>query len=145
MNNNRKRKTSEQPLKRTDNPNSYLNPSTSNSNVIYIASDTESEAEEYRLNREVSDLYHQIKLKKERIEQIRINRAVKKAKIETEQRIRRETNKWLPALNKVAEAQKIIQTNLSSDDDDEYSMDTLPSVSELFEAINPSGKLNDIE
>ena len=144
MENNKKRKFSNtlQPLRRTDSSNSYAGPS--NSHVIYIPSDSESEAEEHKLNREISDLYQQIKIKKERIEKIRIARAVRKAKIETEQRIRRETNKWLPTLDKVTEVQKQILDNLSSDsDDDEFG--ELPSVEELFEAINPSGKLNDIE
>lgn len=144
MENNKKRKISTpQRIRRTDNASSYVGPSTSH--VIYVPSDTESEAEENRLNREVSDLYQQIKIKKERIEKIRIARAVRKAKIETEQRIRRET-KWLPTLDKVTEVQKQILDNLSSDsDDDEYKFDDLPSVEELFDAINPSGKLNDVE
>ena len=76
-----------------------------------------------RLNREISDLYQQIKSRKEKIEAIKIERAVKKAKKETEERVRRESNKWLPTLDKVTEVQKEIIKNLSDSDNDELESD----------------------
>lgn len=105
-------------LRRTDNNEDYLGTTSTTSTPVLldlsIQQDIEREIE--RLNREVSDLYQQIKIKKERIEAIKIERAVKKAKKETEERVRRESNKWLPTLDKVNEIQQSIIKNLSSDD-----------------------------
>lgn len=120
---NHKRKFSN--LRRTDNDEDYLGTTPSTSRLDHcIQHDIDQEIE--RLNREVSDLYQQIKIKKERIEAIKIERAVKKAKKETEERVRRESNKWLPTLDKVTEIQQSIIKNLSdnensteSDDDDD--------------------------
>lgn len=119
---NHKRKFSN--LRRTDNNEDYLGTTPSTSGLDRcIQHDIDQEIE--RLNREVSDLYQQIKFRKEKIEAIKIERAVKKAKKETEERVRRESNKWLPTLDKVTEIQQSIIKNLSdnensteSDDDD---------------------------
>lgn len=114
---NHKRKFSN--LKRTDNDEDYLGTTTTSTPAhldLSIQHDIEQEIE--HLNREVSDLYQQIKAKKEKIEAIKIERAVKKAKKETEERVRRESNKWLPTLDKVTEIQQSIIKNLSSDDSD---------------------------
>lgn len=114
MNNlNHKRKFSN--LRRTDNDEDYLGTTPSTSRLDhYIQHDIDQEI--IRLNREVSDLYQQIKIKKERIEAIKIERAVKKAKKETEERVRRESNKWLPTLDKVTEIQQSIIKNLSDNE-----------------------------
>lgn len=110
---NHKRKFSN--LRRTDNNEDYLGNTPSTSRLDYcIQHDIDQEIE--RLNREVSDLYQQIKIKKERIEEIKIERAVKKAKKETEERVRRESNKWLPTLDKVTEVQQCIIKNLSDNE-----------------------------
>lgn len=128
MNNlNHKRKFSN--LRRTDNDEDYLGTTPSTSRLDHcIQHDIDQEI--IRLNREVSDLYQQIKIKKERIEAIKIERAVKKAKKETEERVRRESNKWLPTLDKVTEIQQSIIKNLSDNEnstesDDEYNDDTV--------------------
>lgn len=110
---NHKRKFSN--LRRTDNNEDYLGTTPSTSRLDYcIQHDIDQEIE--RLNREISDLYQQIKIKKERIESIKIDRAVKKAKRETEERVRRESNKWLPTLDKVTEIQQSIIKNLSDNE-----------------------------
>lgn len=96
-------------LKRTD---------TNNEQLIDISIENDIDNEIKRLNFEVSSLYQQIKIKKERIEEIKIERAVKKAKKETEDRVRRESNRWLPTLDKVTEVQKEIIKNLSDSDND---------------------------
>ena len=128
-------------LRRTDEDQDYL--AAASTSTINIESDGEEEA---RLNREISDLYQQIKLKKERIERIRINRAVQEALAKQ----RRETRKWLPALSEVEKCRDSIIRNLSGEDDtnddtlmdsdsDDSSTDyddlTLPSVSDIFEDI----------
>lgn len=110
---NHKRKYSN--LRRTDNNEDYLGTTPSTPRLDYcVQHDIDQEIE--RLNREVSDLYQQIKIKKERIETIKIERAVKKAKKETEERVRRESNKWLPTLDKVTEVQQCIIKNLSDNE-----------------------------
>lgn len=113
---NHKRKYSN--LRRTDNNEDYLGTTSTPTTpvVLDLSINNEGENEIGRLYREVSDLYQQIKIKKERIETIKIERAVKKAKKETEERVRRESNKWLPTLDKVTEIQQSIIKNLSSDD-----------------------------
>lgn len=108
MNNlNHKRKFSN--LKRTD---------TEKEQLINVSIEHDIDREIERLNREVSDLYQQIKIKKEKIESIKIEKAVKKAKKETEERVRRESNRWLPTLDKVTEVQKEIIKNLSDSDNE---------------------------
>lgn len=112
---NHKRKFSN--LRRTDNNEDYLGTTPSTSRLDYcIQHDIDQEIE--RLNRQISDLYQQIKIKKERIEAIKIERAVKKAKKETEERVRRESNKWLPTLDKVTEIQQSIIKNLSDNENE---------------------------
>ena len=123
---NHKRKYSN--LRRTDNNEDYLGtPNTSTTTTkLDLSIQHEMDQELDRLNREISDLYQQIKSRKEKIERIKIERAVKKAKKETEERVRRESNKWLPTLDKVTEVQKEIIKNLSdsdSDKDDELDFD----------------------
>ena len=113
-NNNNKRKFNS--LRRTDNDEDYLG-STSSINNFDLAIQHDIDEEIDRLNRQISCLYQQIKNKKERIEAIKINCAVKKARKETEERIRRESNKWLPTLDKVTEIQQNIIKNLSSESD----------------------------
>ena len=81
---NHKRKFSN--LKRTD---------TEKEQLINVSIEHDIDHEIERLNREVSDLYQQIKIKKEKLEAIKIEKAVKKAKRETEERVRRESNRWL--------------------------------------------------
>lgn len=110
---NHKRKFSN--LRRTDNYEDYLGTTPSTPRLDHcIQHDIDQEIE--RLNREVSDLYQQIKIRKEKIEAIKIERAVKKAKKETEERVRRESNKWLPTLDKVTEVQQCIIKNLSDNE-----------------------------
>lgn len=127
-------------LRRTDTFSNYFNsendsPSTSSvgsRTTIYIASDTEEE--EQKLNREICDLYQQIKIKKERIEKIRIERAVRKRELE----IRRETRRWLPTLNNVDRVRNEIINNISSSsesDNDEDIFDDFPSAEELLQSI----------
>lgn len=125
-------------IRRTDHLSSYYNPendSPSTSSVgsrttIYIASDTEEE--EQKLNREICDLYQQIKIKKERIEKIRIERAVRKRELE----IRRETRRWLPTLNSVDRVRNEIINNISSDSDsDDDIFEDFPSAEELLQSI----------
>ena len=120
-------------LRRTDENQDYL--ASSSFSTVVIESDSEEEA---RLNREISDHYQQIKLKKERIEQIRIQRAVQEAL--TKQR--RETRRWLPTLNEVSRCRDSIIRNLSGDDADidsdsstDYDDLTLPSVEDIFDEI----------
>lgn len=113
------RKRSFQDLKRTDNNEEDYIASSSGTIDINIEDDECFKKRISQLNREVSDLYQQIKQKKEEIEDLKIKRAVKKAKIETEQKIRRESNKWLPTLDKLTDVQKEIINNLSSDSDDD--------------------------
>lgn len=96
-------------LKRTD---------TNKEQLINISIENDIDYEIERLGREISSLYQQIKIKKERIETIKIERAVKKAKKETEERVRRESNRWLPTLDKVTEVQKEIIKNLSDSDNE---------------------------
>lgn len=96
-------------LKRTD---------TNKEQLIDISIENDIDYEIERLGREISSLYQQIKIKKERIETIKIERAVKKAKKETEERVRRESNRWLPTLDKVTEVQKEIIKNLSDSDNE---------------------------
>ena len=104
---NHKRKFSN--LKRTD---------TEKEQLINVSIEHDIDHEIERLNREVSDLYQQIKIKKEKLEAIKIEKAVKKAKRETEERVRRESNRWLPTLDKVTEVQKEIIKNLSDSDNE---------------------------
>ena len=104
---NHKRKFSN--LKRTD---------TEKEQLINVSIEHDIDREIERLNREVSDLYQQIKIKKEKLEAIKIEKAVKKAKRETEERVRRESNRWLPTLDKVTEVQKEIIKNLSDSDNE---------------------------
>lgn len=119
---NHKRKYSN--LRRTDNNEDYLGtPSTATTPKLDLSIQHEMEQEIDRLNREISDLYQQIKSRKEKIERIKIERAVKKAKKETEERVRRESNKWLPTLDKVTEVQKEIIKNLSDSDSDNDELD----------------------
>lgn len=96
-------------LKRTD---------TNKEQLIDISIENDIDYEIERLGREISSLYQQIKIKKERIETIKIEKAVKKAKKETEERVRRESNRWLPTLDKVTEVQKEIIKNLSDSDNE---------------------------
>lgn len=111
---NHKRKFSN--LRRTDNNEDYLGTTPSTSNLDHcIQHDTNQEIE--NLERQISVLYQQIKIRKEKIESIKIERAVKKAKKETEERVRRESNKWLPTLDKVTEVQQCILKNLSDNDE----------------------------
>lgn len=138
-NKNLNRKRSYQELKRTDSNEDYLG-STSTTNPSNSTDENEDAKIQYRinvLNREVSDLYQQIKIKKEEIEELRIKKAVKKAKLETEQRIRRESNKWLPTLDKITDVQKEIINNLSSDSDDDEIDDLLlnTTAEQLFDKI----------
>lgn len=118
-------------LRRTDTFSNYFSPAlaSTSSAAIYIASDNEEE--EQRLNREISDLYQQIKIKKERIEKIRIDRAVRKREIE----IRRETRRWLPTLDRVNQVRNEIINNLSESDSDSDMFDDLPSAEELLDSI----------
>lgn len=112
-------------------------------NAIYIPSDNEEE--EQRLNREISDLYQQIKIKKERIEKIRIDRAVRQREIE----IRRETRRWLPTLDRVNQVREEIINNLSEESDSDSELFDLPGAEELLDSIinqcNKKSKLNDVE
>lgn len=111
---NHKRKFSN--LRRTDNNEDYLGTTPSTSNLDHcIQHDIDQEIE--NLERQISVLYQQIKIRKEKIESIKIERAVKKAKKETEERVRRESNKWLPTLDKVTEVQQCILKNLSDNDE----------------------------
>lgn len=136
-------------LRRTDSTSHYFSqisqPSSSNStvNAVYIPSDNEEE--EQRLNREISDLYQQIKLKKERIEKIRIDRAVRQREIE----IRRETRRWLPTLDRVNQVREEIINNLSEESDSDSELFDLPGAEELLDSIinqcNKKSKLNDVE
>lgn len=144
-------------LRRTDSTSHYFShqqasSSNSNINAIYIPSDNEEE--EQRLNREISDLYQQIKIKKERIEKIRIDRAVRQREIE----IRRETRRWLPTLDRVNQVRNEIINNLSESDSDSDMFDDLPTAEELFDSIfnfkdeannknsnNNTSSLNDVE
>lgn len=114
---NLNRKRSYVDLRKSENEQDFI-ASSSNSN---LDSDKDVESRISLLNREISDLYQQIKQRKEEIENLKIERAVKKAKLETEQRVRRESNKWLPTLNKITDVQKEIISNLSSDSDDNDS------------------------
>lgn len=119
---NHKRKYSN--LRRTDNNEDYLGtPSAATTPKLDLSIQHELDQEIDRLNREISDLYQQIKSRKEKIERIKIERAVKKAKKETEERVRRESNKWLPTLDKVTEVQKEIIKNLSDSDSDNDELD----------------------
>lgn len=136
-------------LRRTDSTSHYFSQtsqtSSSNStvNALYIPSDNEEE--EQRLNREISDLYQQIKIKKERIEKIRIDRAVRKREIE----IRRETRRWLPTLDRVNQVREEIINNLSEESDSDSELFDLPNAEELLDSIinqcNKKSKLNDVE
>lgn len=136
-------------LRRTDSTSHYFSQnqqaSSSNStyNAVYIPSDNEEE--EQRLNREISDLYQQIKLKKERIEKIRIERAVRQREIE----IRRETRRWLPTLDRVNQVREEIINNLSEESDSDSELFDLPNAEELLDSIinqcNKKSKLNDVE
>jgi chaperonin cofactor prefoldin len=111
---NHKRKFSN--LRRTDNNEDYLGTTPSTSHMDHcIQHDIDQEIE--NLERQISVLYQQIKIRKEKIESIKIERAVKKAKKETEERVRRESNKWLPTLDKVTEIQQSIIKNLSDNDE----------------------------
>lgn len=111
---NHKRKFSN--LRRTDNNEDYLGTTPSTSRLDHcIQHDIDQEIE--NLERQISVLYQQIKIRKEKIESIKIERAVKKAKKETEERVRRESNKWLPTLDKVTEIQQSIIKNLSDNDE----------------------------
>lgn len=111
---NHKRKFSN--LRRTDNNEDYLGTATTTSTLDRcVQHDIDQEIE--RLERQISVLYQQIKVRKEKIESIKIERAVKKAKKETEERVRRESNKWLPTLDKVTEVQQCILKNLSDNDE----------------------------
>lgn len=128
-------------LRRTDSWCDYVG-SSSTSATIMIESDGE---EELRLQREISDLYQQIKLKKERIEKIRINKAVSEAL----RNQRRETKRWLPTLAEVEKTKDSIIKNLSGDSSDSDSEDLgdLPTVDEIFDEIINKNKnnLNDVD
>lgn len=134
-------------LRRTDSTSHYFSQQTSSSNstinAVYIPSDNEEE--EQRLNREISDLYQQIKIKKERIEKIRIDRAVRQREIE----IRRETRRWLPTLDRVNQVREEIINNLSEESDSDSELFDLPNAEDLLDSIinqcNKKSKLNDVE
>ena len=118
-----------------DNEENLANFGASSSNPVYIESDGE---EEIRLNREISDLYQQIKLKKERLEKIKINKAVANALRQQ----RRETKRWLPTLEEVSKCKDTIVKNLSGDSSDSDD-DFLPTAEELLmEALNENNKNN---
>lgn len=134
-------------LRRTDSTSHYFSQQSSSSNstvnAVYIPSDNEEE--EQRLNREISDLYQQIKIKKERIEKIRIDRAVRQREIE----IRRETRRWLPTLDRVNQVREEIINNLSEESDSDSELFDLPNAEDLLDSIinqcNKKSKLNDVE
>lgn len=133
-------------LRRTDSTSHYFSQASSSNptiNTIYIPSDNEEE--EQRLNREISDLYQQIKIKKERIEKIRIDRAVRQKEIE----IRRETRRWLPTLDRVNQVREEIINNLSEESDSDSDLIDLPDAEELLDSIinqcNKKSKLNDVD
>lgn len=116
-------------FRRTDRNEDYLN-SASSSTTVYIESDGE---EEIRLNREISDLYQQIKIKKDRLEKIKINKAVANALKQQ----RRETKRWLPTLENVSKCKESIVKNLSGDSSDsDWDEDlTLPTAKELMDEL----------
>lgn len=123
-------------FRRTNDNSNHFNGASSSTRTTHSPLVVESDGEEEsRLLREINDLYGQIKIKKDRIETIRINRAVQEAL----KKQRRETRRWLPSLEQVSQCRDTIIRNISGSDDegldeDESDFD-FPSVDDLFEDV----------